>query len=390
MRLAFFVDQVFWRDGNVVSTDEAYINFPASFADSGDEIVFLGRESPKPGRAPYVLDHPAISLCSLPYYPNLYQLWRANPRIYTCVRETVRQHARGWDAILICGPHPIGQMIARQCVALGVAVALVVRQNLVPQMSAHRGLKGRAAMTAARLLEWDFKRLARGRTVFTVGMELAEKYARVARSVHSHFPCLVDEVHYRMFSTMPAGSDPTRLLSVGRLSPEKGHEYLFEALVLLKARGILCHLDIVGTGGLEHHLRARAIELDLKPQVTFHGYIPYGSALFGLYQQAGALVLSSLTEGFPQVVTESLCVGLPTVATMVGGIPSFLTDGKTALLVPSRDVPALADAIERLVRDKDLRVRLRRNGRALMAKNTLEVHRARLIGALRDEILANR
>jgi glycosyltransferase involved in cell wall biosynthesis len=387
MRLAFFVDQVFWRDGNVVSTDEAYAIFPASFADSADEIVFLGREAPKPGRAPYVLDHPAITLCSLPYYPNLYQLWRANPGIYAGVRETVRQHARGWDAILICGPHPIGQIVARECVALGVSIALVVRQNLVPQMRTHRGLKRRAAVTAAQLLEWDFKRLARGRTVFTVGMELAEKYARVTRRVHSHFPCLVDELHFRMFSAMPTDPDPTRLLSVGRLSPEKGHEYLFEALVQLKARGIFCHLDVVGTGALEHHLKAKMTELDIEAQVTFHGYIPYGPALFGLYQQAGALVLSSLTEGFPQVVTESLCFGLPTVATTVGGIPSFLTDGKTALLVPSRDVSALTDAIERIVRDKDLRELLRSNGRALMGANTLEVNRARLMGVLRDEVL---
>jgi glycosyltransferase involved in cell wall biosynthesis len=387
MRLAIFVDQVFWRDGNVISTDEAYIIFPASFVDSVDEIVFLGREAPKPGRAPYVLDHPAITLCPLPYYPNLYQLWCANPRIYRRVRETVRRHGRGWDAILICGPHPIGHIIARECVALGVPVALVVRQNLVEQMSAHHGLKRRVAVTAARLLEWDFKRLVRGRTVFAVGMELAEEYAPIARRVHRHFPCLVDETHFRMFSAMSMRADPTRLLSVGRLSPEKGHEYLFKALVQLKARGILCHLDIAGTGALEQHLKDRTTALDLNAQVTFHGYIPNGPALFGLYQQAGALVLSSLTEGFPQVITEALCFGLPTVATAVGGIPSFLTDGKTALLVPSRDAPALAGAIERLVRDKDLRVRLRCNGRALMGENTLEVNRARLMGALRDEVL---
>jgi glycosyltransferase involved in cell wall biosynthesis len=334
-----------------------------------------------------VLDHPAITLCPLPYYPNLYQLWRANPRIYAGIRETIRQHARRWDAILICGPHPIGHIIARQCVALGVPIALVARQNLVPQMSTHQGLKRRAAVTAARLLDWDFKRLARGRTVFTVGMELAEKYARVARRVHNHFPCLVDEMHFRILSAMPTDSDPARLLSVGRLSLEKGHEYLLEALVQLKARGIFCHLDIVGTGPQEHQLKAKTTELDLDAQVSFHGYIPYGPALFSLYREAGALVLSSLTEGFPQVVTESLSFGLPTVATAVGGIPSFLTDGKTALLVPSCDVPALAGAIERIVRDKDLRERLRCNGRALMGANTLEANRARLMGVLRDEVL---
>lgn len=354
-----------------------------------DEIVFIGREAPEPGRAPYMLDHTAITFHPIPYYPNLYQLWRSSPFIYTRVRKMIRQHARSWDAILISGPHPIGQMVARQCVALGVPVVLVVRQNLVQQMSAHRGLKRRAAVTAARALEWDFKRLARGRTVLTAGMEMAEEYRRFSNRVHTYFSCTIDKAQFRLFSTMPGGSDPRRLLCVGRLAPEKGLQYLFEALALLKARGMACHLDIVGNGALEQELKARVTDLDLGTQVTFRGYIPFGSALFELYQQAGALVLPSLTEGFPKVISELLCIGLPTVATRVGGIPSFLTDGETALLVPPGDVPALARAIERVVSDGDLRERLRRNGRALMGDNTFEANRAQVLGILHDEIVIN-
>jgi glycosyltransferase involved in cell wall biosynthesis len=333
------------------------------------------------------LDHPGITLCALPYYPNLYQLWRADPRIYLEIHRMVRQHAPNWDAILISGPHPIGQMVARECVALGVPVALIVRQNLVQQMSAHHGLKRRAAVTAAEVLEWDFKRLARGRTVFTVGMEMAEAYRRFSHRVYDHFPCLVDEAQLQMFSAMSADTDPTRLLCVCRLAPEKGHRYLFEALVQLRSHGLVCQLDVVGTGPLEHELRARAAALGLDAQVTFRGYVPYGPALFDLYQRAGALVLSSLTEAFPQVISEALCIGLPTVATTVGDIPTFLTDGETSLLVPPGDVGALAGAIERVVLDGDLRQRLRRNGRALMRDNTLEANRARVMKVLRDEVL---
>jgi glycosyltransferase involved in cell wall biosynthesis len=390
MRLAVFVDQIFWRDGDVLSTDESYILFPASFAHAVDEVVFIGREAPERKRAPYVLDNRTTSLCPLPYYPSLYQLWRTNPRIYAQIRETIRQQAQSWDAIMISGPHPIGQMVARECAALGVPIALIVRQNLVDQMSAHQGLKRRAAVGAAHALEWDFKRLARGRTVFTVGMEMAAAYRRYSDRVYNHFPCLVDEAQLRLFSAMSTGSNPARLLCVCRLAPEKGHRYLFEALTLLNARGVLCHLDIVGTGVLEEELKAQVDALGLGRQVTFHGYVPYGPALFELYQRAGALVLSSLTEGFPQVINEALCIGLPTIATAVGGIPAFLTDGDTALLVPPGDVAALAGAIERLAGDEKLRERLRRNGRALMAENTLEANRARVIGVLHDEVFTSR
>lgn len=387
MRLAIFVDQVFWRDGNVISTNESYIHFPASFIESVGEIVFIGREAPEPGRGPYVLDHPGISLCSLPYYPNLYQLWRMSPKNYLAIRESIRAHAAEWDAVLISGPHPIGQgIVARECIRAGIPAGLIVRQNFIEQMSAHHGVKRAVALAAARVLEWDFKRLARGRTVFTVGMEMADEYGPLSKRVYNHFPCLVDEAQFRMFSAMQTGGDPSRLLCVCRLAPEKGHRFLFEALTMLNARGIQCNLDIVGTGPLEEELHSRVRSMGLESQVTFHGYVPYGPELFSLYQRSGALVLSSLTEGFPQVINESLCIGLPTVATRVGGIPSFLSDGETALLVPPGDVTALASAIERIVKDGDLRRRLSRNGRALMKDNTLEVNRERFLGGLHRDV----
>jgi glycosyltransferase involved in cell wall biosynthesis len=126
--------------------------------------------------------------------------------------------------------------------------------------------------------------------------------------------------------------------------------------------------------------------LGLSDTVTFHGFVSYGPALFELYRQAGALVLPSFTEGFPQVINESLCIGLPTIATAVGGIPLFLTDEETAMLVPPGDVAALAGAIEQVVRRPELRERLRSNGRKLMVDNTLEANRERMIGVLHAEV----
>jgi glycosyltransferase involved in cell wall biosynthesis len=236
------------------------------------------------------------------------------------------------------------------------------------------------------LLEWDFRRLARGRTVLAVGMEMADAYRRDARHVTNHFACLVDQSRFEMFSKMTTGGDPTRLICVSRLSPEKGHAHLLSALARLTARGVEYHLDIVGTGLTEPMLRAQAERLGLGSRVTFHGYVPYGPALFDLYRRAGALVLPSITEGFPQVINEALSLGLPVVATRVGGIPSFLSHEVTALLIPPRDIPALADAVQSIVSDEALRHRLSRNGRALMGDNTLEANRARVLEALHDEI----
>lgn len=386
MKLAVFVDQVFWLDGSRLSTDESYILFPASFKEFVDEIVFIGRLSPAAGRAPYPLEGGRFSLFAIPFYKNLYQFWRNDPRVYWEIAKAARQQAKTWDALLVCGPHPIGHIIARACIALGVPVLPIVRQNFIEQMSAHRGFKRLAALAAARILEWDFRRIARDRTVFTVGEEMAAEYARLSGRVHNHFPCLVDSAQFEVFSKMSAGSDPTRLIKVCRLAPEKGHRYLFAALVELNQRGLRCHADLVGTGPIEQELRAIVAKLGITEQVTFHGYVPYGPSLFDLYQRAGALVLSSTTEGFPQVINESLSIGLPTIATRVGGIPSFLTHGETALLVPPRDPSALANAIESFVRDAELRERLRNRGRALMRDNTLEANRDRILEGVREEI----
>jgi glycosyltransferase involved in cell wall biosynthesis len=385
MRLAIFIDQVFWHDGKVFSTDGTYELFAASLRSVG-EIIFIGRLAPRSGRAHHLLDHVGVTILPLPYYRNLYQLWRANPKIYWQVRRTISEHAPSWDALLVAGPNPIGQMIARQCIALGVPLALIVRQNLVEQMRAHRGLKRLAAMSAAHVLERDFRRLARGRTVFTVGMEMAREYARFSNRVYNHFGCVVDNAQFKIFSAMPHAGDPSYLLSVGRLAPEKGHKYLLEALAILKARGLKCHLEIVGSGPLEQELMSQVSDRGLTGEVTFNGYVPLGPALFELYQRSGALVLSSLTEGFPQVINEALTIGLPTVATTVGGIPAFLTNEKTGLLVPPADAMALANAIHRVVLDPILRKCLSENGRALMANNTLECSRDRILEILHREV----
>jgi len=389
MKLAVFVDQIYWFDGQVYSTDEAYVLFPASFTSTFDEVVFLGRLAPDPARKPYVLDHPALKVCPLPYYDSLYDLWKAGPRLFTEIRRIVQANADGWDVVWVCGPNPVGQFIARQCIAVGCPVFLVVRENLVRQMLfVHKCLKRVVAVTVARWLEWRFKRLARGRTVFAVGQEMAEVYRAVTDRVRVHFPCLVSEAQMAAFSAMPAESELGRLLCVGRLSLEKGYHHLLAALALLKARGVACSLDVVGSGSEYNALKAQATALGLEKEVIFHGHVAYGPELFALYRKATVLVVPSLSEGFPQVIAEALCVGLPTVASAVGGIPAFLTHLETAMLVPPADPLALAEAIEQVLNSPDLRERLRHNGRALMRGNTLDAQRERMVQVIQNEVLS--
>ena len=69
------------------------------------------------------------------------------------------------------------------------------------------------------------------------------------------------------------------------------------------------------------------------------------------YRAADALVISSVSEGSPNVLLEAMAAGIPVVATAVGGIPEIVSDQETALLVPARNPAALAQALERVLRD---------------------------------------
>ena len=388
MKLAVFVDQVYWFDGQVYSTDEAYALFPARFADVCEEVVFIGRLAPGPGRKPYALDHPAHRMCPLPYYESIYDLWKAGPSLRRDIRQVIRANAAGWDAAWICGPNPIGLEIAAQCIGQGCPVFLVVRQNLVQQMRfANRGFRRAVAVAMAGWLEQRFRQLARERTVFAVGQEMAGAYRAAGGRVHLHFPSLVTQRQMEALSALPAAPEPDRLLWVGRLASEKGCHYLLAALALLRSRGVHCSLDVVGSGPELERLQAQATQLGLGEQVAFHGYVPYGPELFALYRQASALIVPSLSEGLPQVILEALAAGVPVVASAVGGIPALLRDHETGLLVPPADVPALAEAIAQIVSSPELREQLRCHGRALLCNNTLEAQRDRMLEIIRQEVL---
>ena len=121
-----------------------------------------------------------------------------------------------------------------------------------------------------------------------------------------------------------------RLLIVGRLSPEKGHENLLNALAQLNRQGNShWHLNIVGDGELKDKLFAASKTLELSSQVTFHGVqknmLPY-------YQQNDLYISSSLTEGMPLVVLEAMSCRLPVVATPVGALPGLLQSSQAGLL----------------------------------------------------------
>ncbi len=158
----------------------------------------------------------------------------------------------------------------------------------------------------------------------------------------------------------PAGR---RVLAVGRLDGHKGFEYLIDAAGLLRDRRVEFQLDIVGGGHLQRSLQDQIDRLGLGDLVTLLG--PKAQEeVKEHYLNAKIVAVSSLWEGLPNILMESLALGVPVVTTDVAGIPELVHDGEEGLLVPPKDPAALADGIERLLGDATLRKRLSKRGRA--------------------------
>ena len=138
------------------------------------------------------------------------------------------------------------------------------------------------------------------------------------------------------------------VVSVGRLSQEKGQADLIRAFSPLRDRA---KLVIVGDGADRPSLERFARALGLERSVIFAGM---RANVAPFYAMADVFVLPSLSEGSPNALLEAMACSLPIVATRVGGVPEIATDGTTALLVPPRQPLALAGAIVRLLDDAAL------------------------------------
>lgn len=183
-------------------------------------------------------------------------------------------------------------------------------------------------------------------------------------------------------ATAPFADAPAHVLAarepgivmVARFSRQKDHATLLRALALLRTRGLSPPLLLAGAGKAMHRrpLEKLAAELGLQAQVRF----------LGLHRDVPALlmrhrigVLSTHYEGMPLALIEAMAAGCAVVGSAVPGVREVIRDGVDGLLVPESDARALADALERLLRDDALATRL---GAAAHARAMRDFSRERM------------
>lgn len=147
-------------------------------------------------------------------------------------------------------------------------------------------------------------------------------------------------------------SQPARGAIVANLIGYKGHLDLIEALGMMANPP---QIFAYGEGRERGKIERRLNELGLSDVFRLCGQVPNARDRFLSVQFA---VMASHEEGLPNSVLEAMAAGLPVIATRAGGIPEIIVDGYSGILVPCRDPKALADSLERIAAEPDLRLRL--------------------------------
>jgi glycosyltransferase involved in cell wall biosynthesis len=167
-----------------------------------------------------------------------------------------------------------------------------------------------------------------------------------------------------------APGGPVRVLSVGRLVPDKNLAALVEAFADAGFIAGEAELELCGTGALDVELSGLAERLGVP--LRLHGYIP-PDELPGLYLEADVFALVSTYEPFGVTVREAAAAGLPLICSVrAGAAGDVAVEGENAVLVDPTDRGAISAALSRLVRDADLRRRLAAGSRGVTERHPLE------------------
>lgn len=158
-----------------------------------------------------------------------------------------------------------------------------------------------------------------------------------------------------------------KLVSVGRLSEQKGQLLLVEALGQLRRQGLRVELDFVGDGELRSQLERAIAEQGLSDSVKITGWAD-GETVRHILDACSAFVLPSFAEGLPVVIMEAMARGRPVLSTYVAGIPELVQPGQNGWLVAAGSADELANAVREVVTTPlEVLAEMGRNGRARVA-----------------------
>ena len=192
----------------------------------------------------------------------------------------------------------------------------------------------------------------------TVSKELKEFYEQYLGKKVYYIPNCLDNIPSKLSKL-----DSKNLISVGRLSKEKGFDDLLKLFKKISQKHTDWHLNIVGDGMEKNDLLDLAKELKLGDKVTFHGYQDK-DYINDLLFDSSIYVMTSRTESFGLVLIEAMSYGIPCVSyTSAQGANEIIDDGKNGYLIKDRNEDEMISKIDLLINDEKLRKKLGKEAR---------------------------
>jgi phosphatidylinositol alpha-1,6-mannosyltransferase len=355
VRLRIVVDQTYWQtpDGEVwTRMPPAYPFFECHLRHFSEiEVVartVAVREPPEQAR---LVSGRGVFWRPVPRYAGLPEFLRRAPAVFAALARPGKAPA----ALLLRGPSHLANLEYWRMGAIPFAVEVLGD----PAMLYGRHPVHRAWFTA-NLRRQCRRAVAAG----FVSRELERRYP--SPRPHRFLDIDLPAEAFGAPRSWP-GPGTVHIVSVGGFDhPVKGHDTLLRAV----ARLPFARLTIVGGGQLRGKLESLARELGVP--VTFTGQLGGPAAVREVLRAADVFVLASRSEGMPRALLEAMAIGLPAVATSVGGIPEVLPAEQ---LVPAGDPRALAAAIEATIRDQARYLRLSEQGIAVARHYSQETQR---------------
>ena len=202
----------------------------------------------------------------------------------------------------------------------------------------------------------------------------------------------IDYNEFKPLKNKPENTIP-QILSVGRLVEKKGFQYLIKALNVLANRGLSFKCDIIGDGPLFGKINKQIKQYNLQGKVNLSGAVD-SEKVKEYLSKADLFVLPCIKtsngdmDGIPVALMEAMAFEVPVISTNISGIPELIINGYNGVIVEEKNHVELADAIQSLLLNKDLREKYGKNGRIhIINEFDLYANVNRLISLFNNDIV---
>lgn len=396
MKLLIINDSFIEKVGPHYYSAESWLRFPQHMAAHCEKVtlwmpVEVRNLETSPPRDAWRVELGNLRIEHNDNYDSFAQFYRLWPRRALTWRKRADRLIKEHDAVILRLPSPMVSIIPGSARRQGKPLIYMVVGNIETQSDriiTNSRLKSIFWSILAKFLVLQEKRCSKhAALIYVYSNELARRYrtsndrVRLIRTPHITQNELINRAN-------TCQSHEVKLLRVCWFLPSKGLECLLEAVELLVDKGLRVRLEIVGKErytGYQSKLEAYAEKLGIRERVLFTGWVPFDQ-IGDVYERSDIQVISSIAEGFPRCIVEGFAKGLPLVSTTIGGCADALTNEVNALLVPPEDPMAMADAVERIIKDDSLRRRLIKDGYEVAHAATFETLGMQVLNEIRGVV----